>query len=284
MRHIQELSKGVYYRSFEGGNCGAVVDNERALLIDTPFLPSEAHEWRRELEELGVKVFHSIVNTDYHPEHILGNAVFMPAAVWSNESAAKQIARYKLSLPEQVANLAHEVDPRLAETLGEIEVITPQFSVEDRVTLYWPGYEIQLFHLGGHTPASLGVFLPREGIMFTGDIISVREPPAMVQSDSRGWLGALAKIKNLEPKLLVPGINEPCSLEYIEPIERYITELRMQVIEMFKAGASRRECVEKINLEGYFGEEQSARARRRQREAIERIYAEVRIELRRKQE
>ncbi|MHB9033670.1 MAG: MBL fold metallo-hydrolase [Anaerolineae bacterium] len=284
MKHIQELAKGVYFRSFEGGNCGAVIDGDQALLIDTPFLPSEAQEWRLELEKLGVKDFRSIVNTDFHPEHFLGNAAFIPAPVWSHESATKYIARYKASLVDQVANLAHEVDPRIAETFGELEITTPRFNVNDRVVLYWPEHEIQIHFLDGHTTASLAVFLASQSILFAGDTVSVHEPPAMAQSDSRGWLGALAKIKELAPATIVPGVGEPCSLDCIDPLERYITELRLQVTELYKAGASRRECVEKVDLEEYLGDDQSPRARRRQREAIERVYAEVRIELRHKQE
>ena len=282
MKQIQELANGVYFRSFEGGNCGAVIDNGRALLIDTPFLPSEARGWRRELEQMGVTEFHAVINTDYHPEHILGNAYFMPTVVWSNELAARYINRYKLSPRDQIVNLAHELDLRLAETIGDVEIITPRFSVNDRVILFWPNFEIQIHHLGGHTPASLGVYLAKQGVMFAGDNISVQEPPAMAQSDSRGWLAALEKIKSLAPSQVVPGVGEPCSLESIEPLERYITELRMQILELYQAGASRRECVDKISLEGYFSEEQTPRARRREREAIERIYAEVRSELRHK--
>jgi cyclase len=281
---IKEIAQGVYYGQFVGGNCGAVVQGDAALLIDTPMLPQESHDWRIALQQIGVKHIHSIVNTDYHPEHLLGNAAFMPTRVWGHELTARQITRYKTSFMDQVSNLAHQVDPQLAEKLSGVEITPPTMGVEDRVTLYWPAHDIQILFLDGHTPVSLGVFLVKEGILFAGDNVVVNEPPAMTQANSSAWLETLIRLEDLAPQIIVPGVGDPCSLECVTQLKRYISELRTRVIALFQAGASRRECVEKVTLSGYYSttEDQAIRIRRRQREGVERVYAEVRAELRRK--
>lgn len=286
MKGLQQLSPGVFFGTFEGGNCGAVIENGRALLIDTPMLPHEALEWRRQLRQFGAERIYAIVNTDFHPEHYLGNAAFMPADVWGHETTFRQVSRYRNSLVDQITSLVHEVDPRVAESLAGVELITPTVTVEDRVTLYWSEHEIQIYHLDGHTTASLGVYLPAESILFAGDTVVSGEPPAMGQADSRGWLEALNMLKALRPQTLVPGIGLPCSLECLEHMTSYLQELRTRVAALYEAGASRRECVEKVNLESFFetGPEQSSRTRRRLREAVERVYAEIRTEMRRRQE
>jgi glyoxylase-like metal-dependent hydrolase (beta-lactamase superfamily II) len=281
---IKEIANGVYYGSFEGGNCGAIVEGDTALLVDTPMLPHESHDWHIALQQLGVKKIHSIVNTDYHPEHLLGNAAFMPARVWGHELTARQIARYKTAFTDQVNNLAHQIDPQLAEKLNGVEITPPSLGVEDRVTLYWPHHEIQILLLDGHTPVSLGVFLLNETILFAGDNVVVNEPPSMTQANSLAWLETLGRLEELAPQTIVPGVGELCSLQRVTQLKHYIGELRSRVVELFQAGASRRECVEKVVLAGYYPvtEDQAVRMRRRQREGVERVYAEVRSELRRK--
>ncbi|MHB1354794.1 MAG: MBL fold metallo-hydrolase [Anaerolineae bacterium] len=284
MTGIKEIAEGVYYREFEGGNCGAIVEGDTALLIDTPMLPHESRDWRIALQQLGVRNFHSIVSTDYHPEHVLGNAAFMPTCIWGHELTAKQITRYKTSFIDQVNNLAHQIDPQLAEKLNGVDIVSPTMGVEDRVTLFWSSHEVQILLLVGHTPASLGVFLAKESILFAGDNVVVSEPPAMAQADSLAWIHTLEQLEDLAPQTIVPGVGELCSLQCVTKLKQYIGELRSRVTELFQAGASRRECVEKVMLAGYYPvtEDQAVRMRRRLREGVERVYAEVRTELRRK--
>lgn len=281
---IKEIAKGVYYGQFEGGNCGAIVEGDTALLIDTPMLPHESRDWRIALQQLGVKNIHSIVNTDYHPEHLLGNAAFMPTRVWGHELSARQITRYKTAFMDQVNNLAHQIDPQIAEKLNGVEINPPTIGVEDRVTLFWPTHKIQILFLDGHTPASLGVFLVKESILFAGDNVVVNEPPAMAQANSLAWLDTLARLEVFAPQTIVPGVGELCSVQCVTQLKQYIGELRSRVVDLFQAGASRRECVEKVILAGYYpvAEDQAVRMRRRQREGVERVYAEVRTELRHK--
>jgi len=266
----------------EGGNCGAVIASEHTLLVDAPILPSERKAWLQALAELGMQRAEILVNTDYHPEHILGNANLAPEAVWSHEAAARYIARYKMAASEQMVSMVHDLDPRRLEGLGEIEILTPTVSVVDRVTLHWDSHIVQVLALPGHTAASLGVLEVGSGIFFAGDNVVCYEPPSMAQADSKAWLTSLAKIRELAPRVLVPGIGELCDLEAIDNLERYLTDLREQVSALFAAGASRRECVEKVTLSGYFSDEHTSRARRRLREAVERVYAEVRQEQRQK--
>ena len=49
--------------------------------------------------------------------------------------------------------------------------------------------------------------------------------------------------------------------------------------ELFREGASRRECVEKVGMLEYFPipEGQAARVKQRKRESVERVYTEVRL-------
>jgi cyclase len=258
---------------------GLVVTEAGGLLIDTPMLPPEARQWRWRLEQLGVAELYGIVNTDYHPEHFFGNAAFMPVRTWGHELSAKPITKYKPALLEQIANAYRADDPQLADELASVEIHPPELCVGDRMTLHLGERRVEVLYLDGHTPASLGVYLPEERILFAGDNIVNNEHPVMVQANSLAWIETLDRIREMPVDLLVPGIGEPCGKDVIEPLQEYIREMRARVGELYAKGASRRECVDKSGMLEYYPvpEHQTAQIKKRRRESVERVYAEIRI-------
>jgi cyclase len=279
-----ELAQGVYVeRGYAGGNCGLVATDRGPILIDTPMLPSDGQAWLAQLSGLGMGRVFAVVNTDYHPEHMLGNHLFMPARVYGHEEVDRSLARYdEASLAEATAGMAGS-NAALAGTLAGIQLIRPEVSVSDRVTLHINGLQVQVLYLEGHTPASLGVYLPEQRILFAGDNVTNNEHPVAQHANSLAWLETLQRIKEMEIDILVPGTGEPGGKEMIDPLYQYLAEMRRRILELFTQGASRRECVEKVGMLDYFpvpkGQEGEVKLRRRH--SIERLYTEIRIALRR---
>ena len=277
---LRELADGVYiYTGHEDVNSGLIVTQRGALLVDTPMLPSEAREWKSILTGLAGDSIYGIVNTDYHPEHFFGNAVFMPIRTWGHDLSAKPIAKYETSGLEQISSLYRECDPDLADEIASIHIYPPELCVEDRATLYLGDRRVEILYLEGHTPASLGVYLPEERILFAGDNVVNDRHPAACHANSLAWLQTLARIRDMEVDVIVPGEGEPCGKEAIGPLVEYITEMRRRSEELYMRGASRRETVEKVDMLDWFPftEEQAQAIKRRRRESVERIYTEIRI-------
>jgi len=277
---VLEIARGVYVETgYEGGNVGVVLTDKGALLVDTPMLPPDARAWKWTLQQLGVSErYYGIVNTDYHPEHTLGNAVFMPTRIWGHELAIKQLVKYKSSILEQLANAYREENPGLADEIAQVDVYFPEVCIGDRAILYLGGRRVEILYLNGHTPASLGVYLPDERVFFAGDNIVPQQHPMMAQANSAAWIETLRQLDAMEIDTIVPGEGPLCGKEAIGPLLNYITEMRERVTELFQSGASRRECVDRVGLLDYFGfgDDQAARMKRRRRENVERVYAEVR--------
>jgi cyclase len=277
---LKELAKGVFVKTgYASGNVGLILTGQGALLVDTPMLPRDAREWQYGMPQLGVASIYGIVNTDYHPEHFLGNALFMPTRILGHELAVKQIVKYKSATPEQFGAFFREEYPGLASEVGHTEVYIPEICVSDCVTLYMGDRRIEVLYLPGHTPGSLGVYLPEEHILFAGEDIVSNEHPVMAQANSLAWLDTLTLIQGMDVEHIVPANGEVCGKEVLGPLTEYITEMRRRVTDLFHSGASRRECVDKVGMLDYFPvpEEQSVRIRRRRRENVERVYAEIRM-------
>ena len=278
---LRELASGVYVETeYEGGNVGLILTDHGALLVDVPMLPTEARQWQWRLTQLGVKELYGLVNTDYHPEHVLGNGVFVPTRIIGHEFSTRPLARYKPAVLEQVSATYRDKDPQLAQEIMDLEIYGPELCVEDRLTLYLGDRTIEILHLDGHTSASLGVYLPQERVLFAGDNLVNNEHPVMVHANSLAWLDSLARLQQMEIDLLVPGSGAVCGKEVIAPLEGYIRDMRERVTEQYQKGASRREAVDKVGLLDYFPvpESQATRIKRRRRESIERVYAEIRTQ------
>lgn len=276
---LKEIADGVFVEDgFEGGNVGLVLTQRGALLIDTPMLPPDARQWQLSLLQLGVAETYGVVNTDYHPEHFLGNALFMPTRIFGHEYSFRPIAKYETSMLEQLANSYREKNPALADEILHVEIHPPEISVGDRMVLHLGDRRVEVLYMEGHTPASLAVYLPQERILFGGDNVTCKEHPVMSQANSREWLRALDRIREMDVDMIVPGAGEICDKSAIEPLYEYIADMREQVTELFQRGASRREAVEKVVLQDYFPvpEDRASRIKRIRRENVERVYTEVR--------
>lgn len=277
---LQELARGVYFENgYTGGNVGVVLGKRGALLIDTPMVPAEARLWRQVIHELPAESVYGIVNTDYHPEHFIGNAAFMPTRIFGHELAAKPISKYRTSVLEQLANVYRDQDPDTADEIAQLEVYDPEIGVDDTLTLHLGERSVKVLYLDGHTPASLGVWIEDEGILFAGDNIAVGEHPTMYQSDSLAWIRSLERIMAMDVSVIVPGVGAPCGVDAIPPTIEYIREMRRRVAELFDKGASRRECVDKVGMLDFFPfpDSLATAMKRRRRQNVERVYAEVRI-------
>ncbi|NLX43095.1 MAG: MBL fold metallo-hydrolase [Chloroflexi bacterium] len=280
-----ELADGVYVETgYTGGNCGLIRSARGPVLIDTPLLPADGQHWLGQIESVGGGHPYAIVNTDYHPEHLLGNHLFMPARVFGHEESDKPLARYEESAAGDLPSDMVSKNPSLAGTLASIQPVRPEISVSDTVTLHLGNVEVQIIHLEGHTPASLGVYLPEHRILFAGDNVTNHEHPVAQHANSLMWLETLQRIREMDVDVIVPGTGAPGGKEMVEPLYLYLAEMRRRILELFLEGASRRECVEKVAMLDYFPvpKGQEAEVKLRRRHSIERLYTEIRVALRKR--
>ncbi len=278
---LYELAKDVYYcDDYHGSNVGVIRTSKGGLLIDTPMLPHEASQWQRRLyTELGIDLVYGVVNTDFHPESMFGNHAFMPTMIFGHEASAKPVAKYEASQLEQIAETFKSHNPLVAEELLDIEIVMPNVFVQDRTVLHMPERNIEILFLEGHTPASLGVWLPEEKILFVGDTVTVNQFPDMSSANTLAWVGTLRRIRELGAERIICSEGGACDLESIDALIEYMLTMWQRTRRLFNEGASRRECVDKVGLTEFFPTptENSAEIKRRRRESIERVYTEIRL-------
>lgn len=222
-----------------------IIVNERdVVVVDANVGPASAKEVLAALRKITDKPVRYVVNTHWHDDHVLGNAVYRDAfpgvefighrtmAAYLPAQGLKNRRTMLAGAPSGVAMLkglleksqgmdgkplapetrsSYESDIRLverylAETPG-VEIVAPTIAIEDRLTLHRGERIIDIAHLGrGHTAGDIVVHLPNERIVATGDLV-VWPVPLIggTQSYVREWGATLEKLLALKPALIVPG-------------------------------------------------------------------------------
>ncbi|MFD7082123.1 MBL fold metallo-hydrolase [Streptomyces sp. NPDC059918] len=223
--YLVQPATGVYaYVQPDGGwclnNAGFVSDGGRTLLIDTAATERRALALREAVVRAGVPLPRTVVNTHHHGDHTYGNAVFAPEALILGHDNART---------EQIA-AGHQLELIWPATdFGSVEITPPDLTYSERTTLHIGETEVRVIHPGvAHTTGDSIVFLPRQGIVFTGDLVFAEGTPFLAMGSLAGSLRALELLRSLDAETVVPGhgpLTDPSAYEATERYLRYVAEL-----------------------------------------------------------
>jgi len=275
---MQEIAPGVYIKSdYEGANVGCILTKVGAIVVDTPLIPADGKAWSAEVGKLTDKVL-CVFNTDHHRAHIMGNQYF-DAPVIAHEEAWREISSYKDTFIERTKNIFKK-QPEIADQFDEINLKQPEITFTGRLFLKKGGREVHFVYLGGHTPATSGVWLPNERILFTGDVVVVGEHPSLGQSISKEWLEVLTRLRKTSLNCIVPGHGPLCNVEATEPVSDYIRTMRSKVRSQYRSGRTKSEAAvvisQMIDCFPYRPGDKSF-VEKRIRAGISRVYDEMKV-------
>jgi cyclase len=275
---MQQIGPGIYAATdYRGGNVGFVVTGEGVILINTPMV--QARRWRDEIAEVTDQQVVYIINTDYHPECIVGNHVF-GAPVIAHESTWKKVRSYGDSFRHRLVD-AFKSEPKVAAELRGLRIVTPRLTLTDRMTWYKGSKVLRLIYVGGHTPASIIVHIPEDSVLFAGDVVVNGVHPLMGEANSKEWLDALTYIRRpwVKAEVIVPGEGEICGKEATEKLSQYIRRLRARMRGAYSKGHSRAEAVASVaEMIDFFpmADDEEGEAKQRLKANAERVYEEMR--------
>jgi glyoxylase-like metal-dependent hydrolase (beta-lactamase superfamily II) len=106
----------------------------------------------------------------------------------------------KAMLPQQIAQVENEIADDRA-----FKYQSPTLTFDRELTLDIGNREVQVMHLGrGNTPGDAFVYLPKEKVLITGDLLAW-PIPYMRMSYPREWVEVLRAMGNMNTDIIVPG-------------------------------------------------------------------------------
>jgi cyclase len=287
---FEKIADGVYYGTGGGGgNSPVVVGDREALIVDTKTTPAAARLFLEDLKLVtNGKPVRWAVNSHYHYDHTDGNQVFRAAGI---DVVGQEFVKYALEnydvlhrgpfsdgpgqsgirrLDAAHKALADEQDPakrRALETelaaaqqnwddLQEIKPTPPNITYKDKKVIDLGGREVQLLFLGrGHTNGDTIVYLPRERVVCTGDLL---ESGISYMGDGQfdEWIATLENLKKLDFDVVLPGHGTPFKngKAHITALQGYLRDVVKQVSDLRQQGVAATEAAQRVDLSAYKAE------------------------------
>jgi glyoxylase-like metal-dependent hydrolase (beta-lactamase superfamily II) len=215
-------------------NIGIVVGEREVLVVDTGMGPKNG---RRVLEKARALTDKPLVLTitHFHPEHGFGAQEFSEARIVYNRTQQAELAEKGAPYLDMFRTFGDAV----ADQLEGIELVEPDEVYDGELMLELGGTTVELREFGlAHTRGDQVVFLPEQGVLFTGDLVETRFfpifpwfPPDDVDVNGSKWIDVLARLEALQPDVVVPGHGEVGGPDVIAQVRAYLEDVRERVRE-----------------------------------------------------
>ncbi len=284
---FNQVAPGVYHAIGTGAlavgcNASIVVNDDDVLVVDTHMSPGAGWALREELKAITPKPVRYVVNTHWHWDHAHGNQIYGPDV----EIIGHEYTRAKLAagdstrgrswdmfiggLPGRIselkARIAKSADAAERATLTTqlavletqlegtkaIAVKPPTVTMSDHLTLVRGGREIRLMFLGrAHTGGDVVVFLPKERVVITGDLL-VEGTSYIGDAFIADWPQTLEKLRALDYDVTLPGHGNPFKGKAkIDHFQAYLRDFWTQAQALRKAGVSVDDAAKRIDLRAH---------------------------------
>ena len=239
---FDRLADGVYAYTAEGDpNTGVIVGDDAVMVIDAQATPVMAQDVIRRIRSVTYKPIKYVVLTHYNAVRVLGASAFEPDHVIASKGTFELIGERGAQDFKSEA----ELFPRLFRAVDSVPGLTwPTLVFERELTLWLGRREVLIAHLGrGHTKGDTVVWLPKERVLFAGDLVEKSAAPYCGDAYLRDWPKTLAAVAALKPRKLVPGRGSAVMTHSgcrgaIEATAAFITDMLRQVRAGIRRGES----------------------------------------------
>ena len=305
---FEKVTDGVYYATASGtmtvgANSPIIVTDTEAIIIDSEITPAAARALVADLKAITDKPVRYVIDSHYHYDHAHGNQIFAPEVqvighentrrrmltnvleqytyLTSVEPVPARVAalRQRISAetdPQQKAALERQVANSLSylEQVKETKVTPPNVTLDRKMTLFRGGREIQLLYFGrGHTDTDVVVYLPKERIVCTGDLME-SVISYMGDAYAEEWPATLDRLMALDFDTVMPGHGVVFKGKArIQSFQRYVREVLKQATDLKKAGVSAEAAALRIDMTAFAQDFPQIRAAGIDPAAVRRIYA-----------
>ncbi len=270
------------------GNVVAVIGDDGVLVVDSGRFPTLARRMVTEIRRKTDKPVRYLVHTHWHLDHIAADSVFRDAfpemtfvstdftrrkmvekQIPYLESLVKTDEGYVRYLEERVASgkrrdgspMPEEVKRYLASQvtdirlemaeLGQARVVEPGLTFDHELTIHLGKREVRVTFLGrGNTEGDAVVYVPDAKVVVTGDLL-VSPVPYGYGCHPAEWIRTLDALTAIDAAAIVPGHGAVMrDWSYAKKVSALLYEVRRQVGEQVRQGATLEQTEERVDLTG----------------------------------
>ncbi len=240
-----------------GANVSCIATSRGLVFIDSPFLPQDGKKWAGLTRQQTGKDAAYVINTDHHYDHVMGNSFLTPNVICHTRAAkGMDYLKNKQALKQVIKDAFPDVIPRYESYFARFDFVSPHITFDKGLNLDMGDATFVLEFVGGHSPATIMIYLPEEKILFTGDNVE-GQFPFLGQAHFGKWKEALKKMLSMEIDVVVPG-HGPVGVKGM--VEKYLTffeELEFEVRDFRSQGLTIDEMARKSKMVDFFPTEET---------------------------
>lgn len=201
-------------------NAGIVIGQDSVLLVDTLISAKEGQRFLADIRKITNKPIKYVVNTHTHLDHAFGNCVFadLGATVISHSSDQALLAKAGAGILANAGN--YGLKP---EDMTGTRIVLPSLYFSDRLTIDLGPETVELIRVApSHTEGSVVVYLPKQKLLFSGDILFTDFHPYLADGDFSGWNKTLDNLLAMDVERIVPGHGPLSTKKDLREMKEYL--------------------------------------------------------------
>jgi cyclase len=283
---FNKIAEGVYHAVGTGSllvmsNAAIIEGDSDVLVVDSHVSPGGAWALREELKAITPKPIRWVVNSHFHFDHSHGNQIYGPEVqIIGHEFARAQIVAgksldspglrfYLGGLPATIKGLEERLtaatdDKQRASIQSQLDIArnslegtnavkpTPPTMTLDRTLILHRGSrEIRIMFLGrGHTGGDVVVYLPKERIVATGDLL-IEGTSYMGDAFFTDWIDTIETLKGMDFDTVLPGHGRAFTGKAkLDHWQAYLRDFWTQAQKFHAAGVPWEEAAKQVDLRG----------------------------------
>jgi glyoxylase-like metal-dependent hydrolase (beta-lactamase superfamily II) len=237
---IGELDQRTAENQGLNNTSGFIITADSVVLVDSGATAGSAKMLEAAVKKVTDKPIKQVINIGVQDHHWMGNSYFLAQKI-PVSALAKTVASQK---EQEMGNRM-----RLSSAIGgkpedlKVEYASETFDSDEK-SLSIGGVEMSLRYLGdAHFPGDAVLWLPKEKIAFTGDIVFNDRMLGVLPEISKvkDWQTTFKKVAELKPEHVVPGHGNPSDFATAQKntgdyLDWLVTEVGKSLAEMEDLG------------------------------------------------
>jgi glyoxylase-like metal-dependent hydrolase (beta-lactamase superfamily II) len=230
--NLHALGGGIYWVSGGISNTGFVVGSTGVIAIDAQMFVPATRRVMAQIADITLDPVNVVILTHSDPDHINGLPGY-PAG-------AKVIAQEQVKA--EMEGALDRPPPGITPPPAEVKAYLPSELVRSRKIDEIDGVRIELLHVApAHTDGDLMIFLPRQRIVFAGDILTpaVGSYPVIhleKRGSSAGWIRSVKAMLALDAAVFVSGHGAVLTREEVKARLAATEQRRAEIAALIRKG------------------------------------------------